>query len=619
MYIFNYPKYPLLVILLLLGYCGQLAFCLGALKVISDRNPIKASSTSLREHDLAMIISDPAGSETEIFSEALKLIASIQESTSCYKLATAHLLVSCREFDGSVKGPGTLAKANPTPITLENIKEIYAARLAICELQGAGAPVPTQCSPLVPQKGEKQKPHLRRLMHSLTKQRKGDTGEEEFDSAVENGLSQCLKSLESRPQWWMSYSNSRQNAVIMCQAARAEVEKDELLEIHRTMAGVASEINGALSKTLKVSKAEIHDQKAFAEIVKAFQKSIVQDMEATKLWSQSFFKQLVNDMGDIILVFRKQATSAGEAVTQELQHMKSNIQASVKDIQQLRGNFAQVFEDAKSHSSEFAKSQSEDLTTSHELISGLQETLVVIKDAEMQGLLSVIGDIQSHLKVSNDLVSVMHERQNSLDGRIETLNKAFEQLEAKAISFHAAQSQQAETQNQLGESLRSDILLAQSLLSQVNAAAKSLQSTVEETSARVSELGLFSGLSGTGGRWSWLMMVTIGFALFSRRTAGAIAITVGAFSAGKALYHPLVKLGQPAQSQLNTTSLEGIQDSHLAHGPRLVFLLYILGVVIVATAIIIIIYILFYNRPKIDSVRSEEKPKSPNEGGETAT
>jgi hypothetical protein len=100
-----------------------------------------------------------------------------------------------------------------------------------------------------------------------------------YDDIKGQQLGQCLKSLESRPQWWTSYSNNRQNAVVMCQAARGQIEKgelsgrqvrvsiaraktclDEMLDLQRSMAGVNSEMSSVLLKTIDSAHFQLRAQ-----------------------------------------------------------------------------------------------------------------------------------------------------------------------------------------------------------------------------------------------------------------------------------------------------------------------------------------------------------------------
>lgn len=134
----------------------------------------------------------------------------MQASPSCNRVAATLLLSSCQILEGST---------HSTEASLDDIRSTYAAQLAMCEISSAGLAIPQECKSLKPV----TEPLGLRGLHGLSNEGK-------VKSAVprnidKSQLSQCLRSLESRPQWWTSYSNSRQNAIVMCQAARADIEK----------------------------------------------------------------------------------------------------------------------------------------------------------------------------------------------------------------------------------------------------------------------------------------------------------------------------------------------------------------------------------------------------------
>ena len=133
----------------------------------------------------------------------------MQMSPSCYRIAASRLLNSCQNIDGSTHDGEAF---------LDHIKSLYAAQLALCEIQSAGSAVPADCISLSLNKFEGTQSFKESLDEvDPETMRKPETGK--------RLLSQCLAALESRPQSWTSYSNSRQNAVIICQASRVDIEK----------------------------------------------------------------------------------------------------------------------------------------------------------------------------------------------------------------------------------------------------------------------------------------------------------------------------------------------------------------------------------------------------------
>lgn len=148
--------------------------------------------------DLTTLLLDPVNSQSEIYLKAMELLGSIQSAPSCNRLAASSLLTSCKSIEGS---------SSDSEHATDDVRSIYAAQLAVCELRSAGALTPPQCALISPTASEKQA----KGYHKIDKYH----------------LSQCLQSLESRPQWWTSYSNNKQNAVVMCRAARVDIEKGQ--------------------------------------------------------------------------------------------------------------------------------------------------------------------------------------------------------------------------------------------------------------------------------------------------------------------------------------------------------------------------------------------------------
>lgn len=183
---------------------------------------------------------------------------------------------------------------------LEDIKSIYAARLALCEISSTGLVIPSDCKVLMPLDDLVEEGGIECILGS------GRAKSSAYGNIGNRQLSQCLRSLESRPQWWTSYSNSRQNAVIMCQAARVDIERgkvkdvllflpkayatpDEFIKLHKSMAKASSNLKDALSKALDNAAIQLSQQEEFAVTVKGFQHRVLQDVD-------SFFAKLMDSM-----------------------------------------------------------------------------------------------------------------------------------------------------------------------------------------------------------------------------------------------------------------------------------------------------------------------------------
>ena len=249
-------------------------------------SPTKASPVKA-DIDLATLVQPSIISNSEVYSQALGLLSSMQSAPSCNRAATSSLLTSCH----SIEGP-------TNEHALDDVRSIYAAQLAVCELKGAGSQIPPFCSTGMPLDA---------------------TEAIESSKRHENvQLKQCLKSLESRPQWWTSYSNNKQNAVVLCQAARVEIEKgmscslrcvvsilltialDELIDLHKSVVRTSSDVEAALIQTIQEASRRMAQQQEFASAVEAFQAQLFRDLEENSSKAQSYLSQMAQNFGSSV-------------------------------------------------------------------------------------------------------------------------------------------------------------------------------------------------------------------------------------------------------------------------------------------------------------------------------
>lgn len=183
---------------------------------------------------------------------------------------------------------GKDAKTREGYEVLDQTRSVYAARLAICELEGAGSSTPPQCRPLTVATVEAK---LR--FNFMAKAKQSDSGATKYPKEV---LELCLRTLESRPQWWTSYSNNRQNAMVICQAARTETEKDELLSLHRSIVDSNVKLDEGLRLALQRAAMESAKNEAFFQAVQALQDKLLVDLERNESVLQHIFSRLLHEV-----------------------------------------------------------------------------------------------------------------------------------------------------------------------------------------------------------------------------------------------------------------------------------------------------------------------------------
>lgn len=206
----------------------------------------------------------------------------MKSSPSCNRIAATKLVTSCQTVGGKESSSPDIHE------NLDRIRSIYAARLAFCELDGAGATAPSSCLPLT-------------VSSPAPKGRFGfpfrsKSPESNPDVVPKGALEQCLRALESRPQWWTSYSNSRQNAMVICQAARIETEREELLDLHRSIVDSSTKLDDALREAAENAAMDSARNQIFAQSVQALQEKIVIDMEGAGTLLRRNFDAFLREM-----------------------------------------------------------------------------------------------------------------------------------------------------------------------------------------------------------------------------------------------------------------------------------------------------------------------------------
>lgn len=258
-------------------------------------------SSKLPDIDAISFLRTPERHQDAIFNEAVHILDSMKTSPSCNRVAATRLVVSCQNFTDSQDDTDS-----NDPDSLDLLRSTYAARLALCEIDEAAITIPTSCLPVTVSRPPKSR------FGFVNRHRGADTS----DKISKEVLRQCLRTLESRPQWWTSYSNSRQNALIICQASRMEADKEELLDLHRSISKSSLKLNGGLQQALRDAAAQSEQQSAFLKAVQILQGKVVTEIEAT----DSLFKRT---FGNILREIETGINSFQEAIIVALKDVRT--------------------------------------------------------------------------------------------------------------------------------------------------------------------------------------------------------------------------------------------------------------------------------------------------------
>ncbi|KAF2657914.1 hypothetical protein K491DRAFT_776820 [Lophiostoma macrostomum CBS 122681] len=174
-----------------------------------------------------------------VVSKALHLLRSIEQAPACEHLAAVNLINDCNSL---VRDPqDTSSKSEQL---LEAVKTEYAARLAVCELSPVRSGVPRACSLLIPTPNACRKTGF----ISYWRQQEQESEQLCYPSMTPAKFQGCLDALHKDKSAWNSYSNSRQNAVVICQATRESTERDTTIKIHKNLTEVVGHLTSVIAE-----------------------------------------------------------------------------------------------------------------------------------------------------------------------------------------------------------------------------------------------------------------------------------------------------------------------------------------------------------------------------------
>lgn len=273
----------------------------------------------------------------KVIMQAVEFVVSMQTAPTCTRLAASHLMKECKMLDHAPD----FAKNQPDAY-LDNIKTEYAAKLAVCELLSA-QPInpmpPAHCEILVPSSkacGKKGGWWYAQPEVSSDKQCYPDFEDYQY--------TQCLKTLQSTPQFWTSFSNARQNAVVMCQASRDAIERENHLETFKNLTQVLNVVTSSMQKSTEQYESMVDQQKkVLQEASHSYDKAeaSMQSLEEKALASvgaidDKFHSFMESSLSDL-------TTALEQSQTTEIERISVSMQAFQQELKNEAADLAKVF------------------------------------------------------------------------------------------------------------------------------------------------------------------------------------------------------------------------------------------------------------------------------------
>ncbi|KAL4885661.1 hypothetical protein BJY04DRAFT_214449 [Aspergillus karnatakaensis] len=452
------------------------------------------------ENEVGGLISALKGSaqnRDESFALAAEIIGSIKLSPpSCNQIAASRLITPCESIG---QKPDTSMKTD-TNFELENAQSVYAARLALCELSGAGASMPQACLSINAPPGQQK-----RTFGFFSK--RVPAADDDYFVSTEV-LEPCLRALESRPQWWTSYSNNKQNAEVICQAARIEKEKREILELYNTLRKSTVHMNDGLQAAQRMADEESASHRDFVHSTELLRQQTLRDTEES-------MSSLVHKFDGASQELLSKQRTAFEAILLDLGDVRNVVMKIEKDLQDssseaghLRQELQSIHEENLSRGKELASTQQQNTATHNELAIGLQSQLQSIAQNDVAKLGQGIKAVDESLEWFYSRIALVLQQQEIVSQRLLNINSSLDEIQLRTDNLHEIQQRQYETtvaQFQLQENLYENMRISKELLDQIASRASNLQSMIDEWLRGLFDVPILGWLFNI--EWSWVALL----------------------------------------------------------------------------------------------------------------
>ncbi|KAK5108426.1 hypothetical protein LTR62_008313 [Meristemomyces frigidus] len=271
-------------------------------------------------------------STSALQSSALSNIAILEKACSfpdCERIATNALINNCASLKRPTESKEQAALG--ADALVRNQQELYAARMATCELRNTGNPVPRACAPLLPTThntivkvikgwfGERNEPKLSYPVYE----------QESADSAPA-----CIRALykADQGQAWATYEHNRHSLELSCYSARGDIEREEKIEFYSQMMGVSADYLAKSTESIaELDRALERMRMAAAEYQESQQHQLHEMVEAhqgLRAYLQDISGGWAKTLQDVLVSLQKVQTGLG--TTEE------NVAAIVLAAQDLR-------------------------------------------------------------------------------------------------------------------------------------------------------------------------------------------------------------------------------------------------------------------------------------------
>jgi hypothetical protein len=340
--------------------------------------------------------------QPEIYARAVSVLESQRTMPSCHRVAMSNLMDTCQ----------ILERGETSETKLTEIREIFATRLAMCELSGVQGVSLSECLPFV----QSQDGCDRRTSFMRYFRQEKDTGEACFPDITQNQLRSCLKVLNARPQLWTSYSNNLQNVLTVCQASRNAIEMEDIVSIHKSSTETTKDLTKVLEESLRQAG-------GFVSEMEAFQNKLATELNNQLENSQSLFGTLTAKVQTGLLDLLGNIKTGSDMATVKLLDITSSLEQVETQINFTDQQLSSLLSTLRSQTSSLAQTHDASLSLLH---SRTQEVDVALQDVITSNMAALEKSLHLHLQHLHNFTMVVQESNKAMELQISGNNKRLE-------------------------------------------------------------------------------------------------------------------------------------------------------------------------------------------------
>lgn len=377
--------------------------------------------------------------------EALRLLKALGSRSSCHSEATSSLLVDCVALEGDVLDV--------------NVKISYAVRLAICEFKSTGVSYPSECKTL------------------------GSVGSGAYKATP--ARQKCIKKLEEKPQHWTTLSNNIQNAVVLCAAARHEIDKEELLSLHINITKIQQGLFNAVHTQLNEAWEALQAKRMWDAEVKASQQDTLDTLHQLKESVINVLRGSNDKASSIIEELAKQLQLAKESSNVLSDELKKSIQTLTESMAEILLKIPIAWNQMEASTREMANGQIGSLQQSGRLAQQLQDSLELSKAFMVDNLEISMGHLSATVSETLSLLRSIQMTSMSISESFTSLSSSYSNLKSTEYELTSSLQLQQSLHNQMLSSIEKASETTDHFMAALGKEIERLRDTVQAVERKV--------------------------------------------------------------------------------------------------------------------------------------